>query len=236
MQAQVDKSDLNALPCKPRLINLTSMHYHATPVQNLTSAALLCTCLESHLHNNDATIWHTQASTVTSTSVRVKLCAWVTHRSKVLYMGRKENNKMEKTQQKQTVNVAQNLKPPFLLLSAPLLTTWCTPRVLPYLARDNFLIDLDGLVSKERWVAGCHFIDEDSQSPPIHRLVVALHTWSTCFRSRPQQRGPLACNHPINFNQSEWINMPCEKRQQWLLWHDNREKTGWFHTKTFNNK
>lgn len=43
-----------------------------------------------------------------------------------------------------------------------------------YLARYNLLIDLDGLICKERRVASCHFIDEDSQCPPVHSFVIAL--------------------------------------------------------------
>lgn len=44
----------------------------------------------------------------------------------------------------------------------------------PHLPRDNLLIDLDGLVSKEGWVAGCHLVDENPQGPPVHSLVVAF--------------------------------------------------------------
>ena len=43
-----------------------------------------------------------------------------------------------------------------------------------YPSRDNFLIDLDGLVCKERWVARCHLIHQHPQCPPIHGLVVTL--------------------------------------------------------------
>lgn len=44
----------------------------------------------------------------------------------------------------------------------------------PHLPRDNLLVDLDGLVSEEGWVAGGHLIDENPQGPPVHSLVVAL--------------------------------------------------------------
>lgn len=44
----------------------------------------------------------------------------------------------------------------------------------PHLPRDNLLIDLDGLVSEEGWVAGGHLVDENPQGPPVHSLVVAL--------------------------------------------------------------
>jgi hypothetical protein len=43
-----------------------------------------------------------------------------------------------------------------------------------HLAGDNLLVDLNRLISKEGWIAGCHFIDEDTKGPPIHSLVVAL--------------------------------------------------------------
>ena len=45
---------------------------------------------------------------------------------------------------------------------------------VPYLSRHNFLIDLDWLISKEWWVTSSHFIDENSQGPPINSLVVPL--------------------------------------------------------------
>lgn len=48
------------------------------------------------------------------------------------------------------------------------------PESRPHLPRDNLLIDLDGLVSKKGWVAGCHLVDENPQGPPVHSLVVAL--------------------------------------------------------------
>lgn len=43
-----------------------------------------------------------------------------------------------------------------------------------YLSRHNLLIDLNRLICKERRVASCHFIDEDSKGPPIHSFVIAL--------------------------------------------------------------
>ena len=43
-----------------------------------------------------------------------------------------------------------------------------------HLPRHNLLIDLYGLVSKEGWVSRSHLIDEHTQRPPVHRLVVAL--------------------------------------------------------------
>jgi hypothetical protein len=45
-----------------------------------------------------------------------------------------------------------------------------------YLARDDLLVDLDGLVGKEGRVASCHLVHEDAQCPPVNRLVVALHS------------------------------------------------------------
>lgn len=44
----------------------------------------------------------------------------------------------------------------------------------PHLPRDDFLVDLDRLVSEEGWVTSSHLVDEDSESPPVHSLVVAL--------------------------------------------------------------
>ncbi len=64
---------------------------------------------------------------------------------------------------------------------------------LHYLSRDNLLVDLDGLVSKEWWITSGHFIDKHSQSPPIHCLVVALG--EDDFRSevfRCATQGPCA--------------------------------------------
>lgn len=43
-----------------------------------------------------------------------------------------------------------------------------------HLSGHDFLVDLDGLISKERGVTGSHFIHQDAQSPPIHRFVVTL--------------------------------------------------------------
>jgi hypothetical protein len=43
------------------------------------------------------------------------------------------------------------------------------------LARHDLLVDLYGLVGKERWVAGSHLIDKYAQSPPINSFVVTLN-------------------------------------------------------------
>ncbi len=43
-----------------------------------------------------------------------------------------------------------------------------------YPARHDLLIDLDGLVGEERWVAGRHLVHEHPERPPVDRLVVAL--------------------------------------------------------------
>ena len=43
-----------------------------------------------------------------------------------------------------------------------------------YPAGDNFLVDLDRLVGKERRVAGCHLIHQHPESPPVHCFVVTL--------------------------------------------------------------
>jgi hypothetical protein len=43
-----------------------------------------------------------------------------------------------------------------------------------YLARNNFLVDLNWLIGKERRIAGGHFVDEHAERPPIDGLVVAL--------------------------------------------------------------
>jgi hypothetical protein len=44
----------------------------------------------------------------------------------------------------------------------------------PHLPRDDFLIDLDRLVSKEGRVTSSHLVDEDPESPPVHSLVAAF--------------------------------------------------------------
>lgn len=44
----------------------------------------------------------------------------------------------------------------------------------PHLPRDDFLIDLDRLVSEEGRVTSSHLVDEDPESPPVHSFVVAL--------------------------------------------------------------
>ena len=43
-----------------------------------------------------------------------------------------------------------------------------------YSAGDDLLVDLNGLVSKERRVASSHLVHENSQGPPVHSLVVSL--------------------------------------------------------------
>ena len=48
-----------------------------------------------------------------------------------------------------------------------------------YLSRNNLLVDLNGLVGKERRVSCSHFIDENTQGPPIHCSVVTLDTANT---------------------------------------------------------
>lgn len=48
------------------------------------------------------------------------------------------------------------------------------PASRPHLPRNNLLIDLNRLVSKEGWVASSHLVDENPQGPPVHSLVVAL--------------------------------------------------------------
>lgn len=54
------------------------------------------------------------------------------------------------------------------------LSRGCAPASGPHLPGDNLLVDLDGLVGKEGWVASGHLVDENPQGPPVHSLVVAL--------------------------------------------------------------
>ena len=44
-----------------------------------------------------------------------------------------------------------------------------------YFSRHNLLVDLNWLISEEGRISSCHFINEDSQRPPVHCLVVALY-------------------------------------------------------------
>lgn len=43
-----------------------------------------------------------------------------------------------------------------------------------YLSRHNLLIDLNRLICKEWRVASCHFVDENTEGPPVHGFVIAL--------------------------------------------------------------
>ena len=43
-----------------------------------------------------------------------------------------------------------------------------------YLSQNNLFVDLDGVVRCERRVARCHFENQHSQRPPVHRPAVAL--------------------------------------------------------------
>lgn len=43
-----------------------------------------------------------------------------------------------------------------------------------HLARHNLFIDLDGLIGKKRRVTSSHFVDKNSECPPVHSFVVAL--------------------------------------------------------------
>lgn len=69
-----------------------------------------------------------------------------------------------------------------------------------YLPRHNLLIDLDGLICKEWRVASCHFIDEDSQGPPVHCFVVTLENSMTASwrhdtkQALPPFQAGLTCN------------------------------------------
>ncbi len=61
--------------------------------------------------------------------------------------------------------------------------------VFPHPSRDNFLIDLDGLVREEGRVSSRHLVHEHAQRPPVHGLVVAL---STKFRNQGLTRSSVA--------------------------------------------
>ena len=43
-----------------------------------------------------------------------------------------------------------------------------------YFAAEDLLVDAEGVVVEEGRVAGQHLVHEDTQRPPVHRLVVAL--------------------------------------------------------------
>ena len=48
------------------------------------------------------------------------------------------------------------------------------------LSREYSLVGLRLVFAVERWISGGHFIQQDSQSPPVHRLTVALQQWIKC--------------------------------------------------------
>ena len=43
-----------------------------------------------------------------------------------------------------------------------------------YLARHNFFVDLNRLICKERRVTSGHFINEDTECPPVDCFIVTL--------------------------------------------------------------
>lgn len=57
-----------------------------------------------------------------------------------------------------------------------------------YLPRHDLLIDLNWLICKEWRVASCHFIDEDTEGPPVHSFVIALKRFKTDSTERTQQQ------------------------------------------------
>ena len=63
-----------------------------------------------------------------------------------------------------------------------------------YLPAEDLLVDPEGIVVKERRVAGQHLIDEDAEGPPVHRLVVALRLDDL---GRQVLRGPAQGPGPV---------------------------------------
>lgn len=51
--------------------------------------------------------------------------------------------------------------------------------ICAYLAGHNLFVDLDRLISEKGRVTSSHFIDENSQCPPVHSFVVALQKSET---------------------------------------------------------
>lgn len=48
-----------------------------------------------------------------------------------------------------------------------------------YLSRYDLFIDLNRLICKERRVTSCHFIDENTECPPVHSFVITLKKKNT---------------------------------------------------------
>lgn len=65
-----------------------------------------------------------------------------------------------------------------------------------YLAAEDLLVDPEGIVVKERRVAGQHLVDEDAEGPPVHRLVVALRLDDL---GRQVLRGPAQGPGPVSY-------------------------------------
>lgn len=73
--------------------------------------------------------------------------------------------------------------------------------VFTHLPRYNLLVNLNRLVSEEGRVTCSHFIDQNSQSPPVHGLVVTLKTHR---RIRNQQQ-----NYSVQGSKvSQWTRLP----------------------------
>ena len=43
-----------------------------------------------------------------------------------------------------------------------------------YLSTQDFLVNPEGIIIKEWGISSQHFVDEDAEGPPVHRLVVSL--------------------------------------------------------------
>lgn len=67
-----------------------------------------------------------------------------------------------------------------------------TPISRPHLPRNNLLVDLNGLVSEEGWVASSHLVDENPKGPPVHSLVVALGWKGGAGRRKKGEEGAWA--------------------------------------------
>ena len=50
-------------------------------------------------------------------------------------------------------------------------------RLKIYLAGDNFLVDLNGLIGEKGRISSDHFVYQHAEGPPVYSLVITLKFW-----------------------------------------------------------